>query len=82
LGLTRTKFDLRLLMEGGRRVRDRAQLSLLLAGQRSRAADLVSSIDARTIDVYICNLRRKLRARTHGGWILTLRGAGYRVAAP
>lgn len=81
--LTRTEFDLlRLLLEGGRRVRSRPQLSVLLGGHRPRTGGLVSSIDERSIDVYIHNLRRKLGGRLNGGrrWIQTLRGTGYRLA--
>ncbi|RAM37381.1 DNA-binding response regulator [Arthrobacter globiformis] len=80
--LTPTEFDLlRLLLEGGRRVRGRAQLALLLAGHSLRGGGAVSSIDDKTIDVYICNLRRKLGDRLEGRrWIQTLRGAGYRLA--
>ncbi|MDP9696630.1 UNVERIFIED_ORG: DNA-binding response OmpR family regulator [Arthrobacter globiformis] len=80
--LTRTEIDLlRLLLEGGRRVRTRTQLSLLLGGHRPWTGGLVSPIDEKSIDVYICKLRRKLGGRLSGRWIQTLRGAGYRIAA-
>lgn len=78
--LTRKEFDLlRLLLEGGRRIRTRTQLALLLGGERTRDGELISTIGEKSIDVYICNLRRKLGGQGHGGWIQTLRGAGYRL---
>jgi DNA-binding response OmpR family regulator len=82
--LTRTEFDLlRLLLEGGRRLRTRAQLALLLGAHRDVAGDLASSIDESSIDVYVSNLRRKLRGgRRNRQWIQTLRGTGYRLATP
>jgi two-component system, OmpR family, response regulator len=82
VALTRSEFDLlRLFLEGGRRVRTRTQLSLFLGGRRPCPGVLVSSVGDRTIDIYICNLRRKLGAAAGGRrWIQTLRGAGYRLA--
>jgi two-component system OmpR family response regulator len=82
LNLTQKEFDLlRLLLESGRRVRSRAQLALLLTGHRTGGGALASSIEERTVDVYISNLRRKLRDRLKGTpWLQTVRGAGYRLA--
>jgi DNA-binding response OmpR family regulator len=83
VNLTRKEFDLlRLLLEGGHRIRTRSHLALLLGGQRTPEGVLASPIDEKSIDVYICNLRRKLGGRSHGGWIQTLRGTGYRLAVP
>lgn len=81
IALSRTEFDLlRLLLEGGPRVRTRAQLALFLSGHRLQNGGLASAVDERTMDAYICQLRRKLGERTRGRWIQTVRGAGYRLA--
>jgi two-component system phosphate regulon response regulator PhoB len=72
--LTPTEFRLlRALMAARGRVLSRDQL--IDAGLGPGAA-----VTDRTIDVHIAALRRKLA--TAGGWILTIRGAGYAFRTP
>lgn len=70
---------LRLLLESGSRVRARQQLALFLSGRYANGF-LAPAIAEASIDVYVCNLRRKLGGGAGRSWLETVRGAGYRLA--
>lgn len=80
--LTRSEFDLLLaIIERDRRVVSKDTLALHLRGDPAGA--FVSDSDRRSVEVHLANLRRKLgdpagRPR----FIETVRGVGYRLAAP
>ncbi|WP_127820593.1 response regulator transcription factor [Microbacterium sp. CPCC 204701] len=80
--LTRSEFDILAdLLSGGRRVRAKTDLAIMLRGDQS-AADFVSDSDARAIEVHVANLRRKLgESPSDPRWIETVRGVGYRLTA-
>ena len=80
--LTRSEFDILAdLLSGGRRVRAKTDLAIMLRGDQS-AADFVSDSDARAIEVHVANLRRKLgESPSEPRWIETVRGVGYRLTA-
>jgi len=82
--LTRSEFDLlAALMVSGRRVRSKADLALLLRGESYISNDYVSEADKRAVEVHMGNLRRKLGdSISSPRWIETVRGVGYRLAAP
>lgn len=82
LDLTRTEFDLMAaLLESKRRVRSKADLTLMLRGEHYVTAYFVDEADKRAIEAHISNLRRKLNdSNTVPKWIETVRGVGYRLA--
>ncbi len=79
--LTRSEFDvLQCLLSGGRVVHSRTELALLLRGKEPGSAGRVSAADEKTIEVHICNMRRKLGEQIRGArWFETVRGVGYRL---
>lgn len=81
--LTRTEFDLlSTLMESKRRVRSKANLTLVLRGGSYVTSDLVSDADKRVIEAHMANLRRKLGdSPARPRYIETVRGVGYRLTA-
>jgi DNA-binding response OmpR family regulator len=83
LELTRTEFDLLIsLITTGRRVRSKADLVLVSRGERNRSSH-VSESDKRSVEVHIANVRRKLGDdATAPRYLETVRGLGYRMAAP
>lgn len=83
LDLTRTEFDLlATLLESQRRVRSKADLALVLRGERYSDTYFVSEADKRAVEVHMGNLRRKLGdSITAPRWLETVRGVGYRLAA-
>jgi two-component system OmpR family response regulator len=84
LDLTRTEFDLLLaVVESKRRVRTKADLALLLRGESYVTAYYVTEADKRAVEVHMGNLRKKLGdSLTSPRWLETVRGVGYRLAAP
>lgn len=84
LDLTRSEFDILAdLLGAGRRVVSKADLALMLRGERYvGGGDFVSDHDVRAIEVHVANLRRKLgESATQPKWIETIRGVGYRMTA-
>lgn len=81
--LTRTEFDLlSTLMESKRRVRSKANLTLVLRGDSYLTSDLVSDADKRVIEAHMANLRRKIGdSPARPRYIETVRGVGYRLTA-
>ncbi len=81
LDLTRTEFDLlATLMESRRRVRSKADLTLLLRGDAYVTSYYVGESDKRAVEAHMTNLRRKLGDQpTHPQYIETVRGVGYRL---
>ncbi|CAD6006810.1 Transcriptional regulatory protein, C terminal [Agreia sp. COWG] len=84
LELTRTEFDLLVaVVESKRRVRTKADLALLLRGESYVTAYYVTEADKRAVEVHMGNLRKKLGdSLTNPRWLETVRGVGYRLAAP
>jgi len=84
LDLTRTEFDLLVaVVESKRRVRTKADLALLLRGESYVTAYYVTEADKRAVEVHMGNLRKKLGdSLTAPRWLETVRGVGYRLAAP
>ncbi|MDH6235786.1 response regulator transcription factor [Cryobacterium sp. CG_9.6] len=84
LDLTRTEFDLLAsLLDSQRRVRSKADLALMLRGESYADSYSVSEADQRAVEVHMGNLRRKLGdSVTAPSWLETVRGVGYRLAAP
>ncbi|WP_022885865.1 response regulator transcription factor [Glaciibacter superstes] len=84
LELTRTEFDLlAALVASRRRVRSKSDLALLLRGESYVTDHYVSDADKRAVEVHMGNLRRKLGdSITSPRWLETVRGVGYRLAAP
>jgi DNA-binding response OmpR family regulator len=89
LELTRTEFDLlATLLESKRRVRSKADLTLVLRGESYVTSYFVGEADKRAIEAHMTNLRRKLGDNpANPRYIETVRGVGYRltselVAAP
>lgn len=80
--LTRSEFDIvESLLSAGRRVVGKHELALTLRGQKDANA-FVSEHDARTIEVHVANLRRKIgESASAPRWIETVRGIGYRLTA-
>lgn len=81
--LTRTEFDLlATLMESKRRVRTKADLTLVLRGESYVTSYFVGEADKRAIEAHMTNLRRKLGdSPTNPRYIETVRGVGYRLTA-
>ncbi len=81
IDLTRTEFDLlAALMESKRRVRSKADLTLLLRGESYVTSYFVGDADKRAIEAHMTNLRRKLGDNpTQPRYIETVRGVGYRL---
>lgn len=79
--LTRTEFELlAALMESKRRVRSKADLTLLLRGESYVTSYFVGDADKRAIEAHMTNLRRKLGDNpTQPRYIETVRGVGYRL---
>lgn len=83
LDLTRTEFDLlATLMESKRRVRSKADLTLVLRGESYVTSYFVGEADKRAIEAHMTNLRRKLGDNpTNPRYIETVRGVGYRMTS-
>ncbi|WP_197461937.1 winged helix-turn-helix domain-containing protein, partial [Microbacterium laevaniformans] len=83
LVLTRTEFDLlATLMESKRRVRSKADLTLVLRGESYVTSYFVGEADKRAIEAHMTNLRRKLGDNpANPRYIETVRGVGYRLTA-
>lgn len=83
LPLTRTEFDLLVtLMESKRRVRSKADLTLVLRGESYVTSYFVGDADKRAIEAHMTNLRRKLGDNPNNPrYIETVRGVGYRLTA-
>ncbi len=83
LGLTRTEFDLlATLMESKRRVRSKADLTLVLRGESYVTSYFVGEADKRAIEAHMTNLRRKLGDNpAKPRYIETVRGVGYRLTS-
>ncbi|MBB2975474.1 DNA-binding response OmpR family regulator [Microbacterium endophyticum] len=81
--LTRTEFDLlATLMESKRRVRSKADLTLVLRGESYVTSYFVGEADKRAVEAHMTNLRRKLGdSPTNPRYIETVRGVGYRLTA-
>ena len=74
LALTRSEFAvLEALLRAGGAVRSRGQLLHAIYGDEAYR-------DPRGVDVHVHHVREKLeRAGGDGGWVVTIRGAGYRM---
>ncbi|QLD12224.1 response regulator transcription factor [Microbacterium oleivorans] len=83
LELTRTEFDLlSTLMASKRRVRSKADLTLVLRGESYVTSYFVGEADKRAIEAHMTNLRRKLSDNpTTPRYIETVRGVGYRMTS-
>lgn len=83
LELTRTEFDLlATLMESKRRVRSKADLTLVLRGESYVTSYFVGDADKRAIEAHMTNLRRKLGDNpATPRYIETVRGVGYRLTS-
>lgn len=83
LELTRTEFDLlSALMESKRRVRSKADLTLVLRGESYVTSYFVGDADKRAIEAHMTNLRRKLgESAAQPRYIETVRGVGYRLTS-
>lgn len=83
LELTRTEFDLlAALLESKRRVRSKADLTLLLRGESYVTSYFVGDADKRAIEAHMTNLRRKLNDNpSNPRYIETVRGVGYRLTS-
>lgn len=83
LDLTRTEFDLlSTLMASKRRVRSKADLTLVLRGESYVTSYFVGEADKRAIEAHMTNLRRKLADNpTTPRYIETVRGVGYRMTS-
>ncbi|MGW9114148.1 response regulator [Microbacterium sp. NPDC055683] len=83
LDLTRTEFDLlAALMESKRRVRSKADLTLVLRGESYVTSYFVGEADKRAIEAHMTNLRRKLGdSPVSPRYIETVRGVGYRLTS-
>lgn len=83
LELTRTEFDLlATLMESKRRVRSKADLTLVLRGESYVTSYFVGDADKRAIEAHMTNLRRKLGdSPVAPRYVETVRGVGYRLTS-
>lgn len=83
LELTRTEFDLlATLLESKRRVRSKADLTLVLRGESYVTSYFVGDADKRAIEAHMTNLRRKLGDNpSTPRYIETVRGVGYRLTS-
>lgn len=81
--LTRTEFDLLCaLMESKRRVRSKADLTLVLRGESYVTSYFVGDADKRAVEAHMTNLRRKLGdSASQPRYIETVRGVGYRLTS-
>ncbi len=81
--LTRTEFELlATLMASKRRVRSKADLTLVLRGESYVTSYFVGEADKRAIEAHMTNLRRKLGDNpTAPRYIETVRGVGYRMTS-
>lgn len=81
--LTRTEFELlATLMASKRRVRSKADLTLVLRGESYVTSYFVGEADKRAIEAHMTNLRRKLGdSPTTPRYIETVRGVGYRMTS-
>lgn len=81
--LTRTEFELlATLMESQRRVRSKADLTLVLRGESYVTSYFVGDADKRAIEAHMTNLRRKLGDDPNNPrYIETVRGVGYRMTS-
>ncbi|MGZ0711680.1 response regulator transcription factor (plasmid) [Coraliomargarita sp. W4R53] len=81
--LTRTEFDLlAALLHSRRRVRSKADLTLVLRGESYVTSYFVGDADKRAIEAHMTNLRRKIGdSPTQPRFIETVRGVGYRLTA-
>lgn len=81
--LTRTEFELlATLMESKRRVRSKADLTLVLRGESYVTSYFVGDADKRAIEAHMTNLRRKLGDDPNNPrYVETVRGVGYRMTA-
>lgn len=79
--LTRTEFDLlATLLESKRRVRSKADLTLVLRGESYVTSYYVGDADKRAVEAHMTNLRRKLGdSPASPRYIETVRGVGYRL---
>lgn len=83
LDLTRTEFDLlATLLESKRRVRSKADLTLVLRGDSYVTSSFVGDADKRAVEAHMTNLRRKLgESAASPRYIETVRGVGYRLTS-
>lgn len=83
LELTRTEFDLlATLLESKRRVRSKADLTLVLRGESYVTTYFVGEADKRAVEAHMTNLRRKLGDNPQNPrYIETVRGVGYRLTS-
>lgn len=83
LDLTRTEFDLlATLLESKRRVRSKADLTLVLRGESYVTSYFVGDADKRAVEAHMTNLRRKLgESAANPRYIETVRGVGYRLTS-
>jgi DNA-binding response OmpR family regulator len=83
MDLTRTEFDLlATLLESKRRVRSKADLTLVLRGESYVTSYFVGDADKRAIEAHMTNLRRKLGDNPAAPrYIETVRGVGYRLTS-
>lgn len=81
--LTRTEFELlATLIESKRRVRSKADLTLVLRGESYVTSYFVGDADKRAIEAHMTNLRRKLGDDPNNPrYIETVRGVGYRMTS-
>ncbi|MFT4212587.1 MAG: response regulator transcription factor [Microbacterium sp.] len=79
--LTRTEFDLlATLLESKRRVRSKADLTLVLRGESYVTSYYVGEADKRAVEAHMTNLRRKLGDNpANPRYVETVRGVGYRL---
>lgn len=84
LQLTRSEFDLlhELLRSSGA-VLSRTELVRVVRGKHYPKDAYIGEADERAVEVHIGNLRRKLQDNRESPlWLQTVRGSGYRLAAP
>ncbi|MFT4307664.1 MAG: response regulator transcription factor [Microbacterium sp.] len=79
--LTRTEFDLlATLLDSKRRVRSKADLTLVLRGESYVTSYYVGEADKRAVEAHMTNLRRKLGDNpANPRYVETVRGVGYRL---
>ena len=84
LELTYSEFELlHALLQSGRTVRSKDDLARLLRGDDYVVNPYVGEADRRGVEVHIGNLRKKLADSAAAPYLIeTVRGAGYRLAAP
>jgi DNA-binding response OmpR family regulator len=84
LDLTFSEFELlHALLQSGRTVRSKDDLARLLRGDDYVVNPYVGEADRRGVEVHIGNLRKKLADSPTSPYLIeTVRGVGYRLAAP